>query len=143
LRQKSGDSVSKINYLANTQVNTGEKILSFVGSQDRVLADTIVRIWKNKALITWTYLQHDKIEGFNTTTKNEYGYIIAMLVLLNNLKPAQNALLFDFYFLLKNNLHFNLYLYYMKTGNISIFKICAKTPNKKTKVNFPINQNLL
>ncbi|EJP75206.1 hypothetical protein HMPREF1139_1298 [Campylobacter sp. FOBRC14] len=66
-----------------------------------------------------------------------------MLVLLNNLKPAQNALLFDFYFLLKNNLHFNLYLCYMKTNNISIFKICAKIPNKKIKVNFPINQNLL
>ena len=66
-----------------------------------------------------------------------------MFVLLNNLNPARNALLFDSYFLLKNNLYFNLYLCYMKINNISIFKICAKIPNKKTKVNFPINQNLL
>ena len=66
-----------------------------------------------------------------------------MLVLSNNLNPEQNALLFDSYFLLKNNLYFNLYLCYIKTNKISIFKICAKIPNKKTKVNFPINQNLL
>ena len=66
-----------------------------------------------------------------------------MLVLSNNINPAQNTLLFDSYFLLKNNTYFNLYLCYIKTNKISIFKICAKTPNKKTKVNFPINQNLL
>lgn len=66
-----------------------------------------------------------------------------MLALLNNLNPAQNALLFDSYFLLKNNLYFNIYLCYKNTNNILNFKICAKIPNKKTKVNFPINQNLL
>ena len=48
--------MSEINYLINAQTDTEEKILSFVGSQDGVLADTIVRIWKNKALIAWTYL---------------------------------------------------------------------------------------
>ena len=51
--------MSEINYLINAQTDTGEKILSFVGSQDRVLADTIVKIWKNKALITWTYLKRN------------------------------------------------------------------------------------
>jgi len=66
-----------------------------------------------------------------------------MLVLSNNINPAQNALLFDSYFLLKNNLYFNIYLCYKKTSNILILKICAKIPNKKIKVNFPINQNLL
>ena len=66
-----------------------------------------------------------------------------MLVLSNNLNPAQNTLLFDSYFLLKNNLYFNLYLCYKETSNILILKICAKIPNKKIKVNFHINQNLL
>jgi len=48
--------LSEINYLINAQTDTEEKKLSFVGSQDGVLADTIVKIWKNKTLITWTYL---------------------------------------------------------------------------------------
>ena len=47
--------MSEINYLINAQINAEEKILSFVGSQDGILADTIVRIWENKALIAWTY----------------------------------------------------------------------------------------
>ena len=59
MRQKSGDSLSEINYLINAQTNAEEKILSFVGSQDGVLTDTIVRIWKSKALITWTYLKRN------------------------------------------------------------------------------------
>lgn len=49
----------EINYLINAQTDTEEKILSFVGSQDGILADTIVRIWKSKALITWTYLKRN------------------------------------------------------------------------------------
>lgn len=61
--------MSEINYLINAQTNAEEKILSFVGSQDGILADTIARIWKNKALITWAYLKHNQIETFNTTTK--------------------------------------------------------------------------
>ena len=51
--------MSEINYLINAQTDTEEKILSFVGSQGGVLADTIVRIWKNKALTTWTYLKRN------------------------------------------------------------------------------------
>jgi len=41
-----------------------------------------------------------------------------MLVLLNNLNPAQNALLFDSYFLLKNNLYFNIHF-----NKLLIFKM--------------------
>ena len=61
--------MSEINYLINAQTNAEEKILSFVGSQDGILADTIARISKNKALITWAYLKHNQIEIFNTTAK--------------------------------------------------------------------------
>jgi len=66
-----------------------------------------------------------------------------MLVLLNNLNPAKMLFFLILISCSKNNLYFNLYLCYIKTNKISIFKICAKIPNKKTKVNFPINQNLL